>query len=323
MRVRNSVRAAIGLAFVLMPQAISAQATFPARPITIVVPTAAGSTADGAARIVANELSLIAKQPVVVDNRPGAGGALAAGYAAKAAPDGYTILLGTNSTHAANVSVFKNLQYDPIKDFAPITLAESAPAFLVVTPDSPLKSVDDLRRLARAKQGDISIGVFSVSGVVAATMMKGKGDFDFVHIPYKAPSPAITDLLGGRLDALVSDVQNTVSLEQSRKVRILAATSRARFPLLPDVPTMIEAGIPDYEMVSWGAYFAPRGTSADVVATLNRLLHAAYATESVRATCARFGMQIRVSTPAELAEFVRSEIPKWSEMIRASGYEPQ
>src|SRR5262249_14153834 len=164
---------------------------------------------------------------------------------------------------------------------------------------------------------------FSVSGIVAGAMLKGKGGFEFVQIPYKAPSPAITDLLGGRLDAMIADVQNTVSLAQGQKIRILAVSSRARFPVLPDVPTMIEAGIPDYDMVSWGAYFAPRDTPADVVAALNRLLHAAYATESVRATSARFGMQIRLSTPAELADFLRGEIPKWTEMIRASGYEQQ
>jgi tripartite-type tricarboxylate transporter receptor subunit TctC len=316
---RSAIALTVGLVS-LAPRDGCAQTNFPVRQITIVVPTAAGSTADGAARTVANELSVIAKQPVIVDNRPGAGGTLAAMYAAKAAPDGYTIMLGTNSTHAANVSLFKNLPYDPVKDFAPITFAESAPAFLVVPIESPLKSVDDLRRQARAKRGDISLGV---SGGVAATLLKGKGDFEFVQIPYKAPSPGITDLLGGRLDALFGDVQNTVSLAQGRKIRILAVTSRERFPLLPEIPTMIEAGIPDYEMVSWGAYFAPRETPPDVVATLNRLLRAVYATESVRATSARFGMQIKLSTPAELADFLRSEIQKWTEMIRASGYEQQ
>jgi tripartite-type tricarboxylate transporter receptor subunit TctC len=300
-----------------------AEAAFPERQITVVVPLAAGSTADGAARTVANELSVIAKQPVVVDNRPGAGGALAAVYAAKAAPDGYTIMLGTNATHAANVSLFKNLAYDPIANFAPITLAESAPAFLLVPADSPLKSVSDLRDVARTKRGDVSLGVFSISGIVAATMLKAKADLEFVQIPYKAPSPAITDLLGGRLDALFADVQNTVSLAQGQKVRVLAVTSRTRFPPLPDVPTMIEAGLPDYELLSWGAYFAPRATPPDVIAALNRMLHAAYATESVRSTSARFGMQIGLSTPVELAAFLHDEIPKWAEMIRASGYEQQ
>ena len=306
-----------------VPPIVLAQEAFPARQITIVVPTGAGGAADGAARNVANELSLIAKQPVVVDNRPGAGGSIAAAYVAKAMPDGYTILLGTNSTHAANVSVFKNLSYDPVKDFAPITMAESAPAFLIVAPESPIKSVEDMRRSARARGTAINIGVFNVSGVVAAAMLKAKGDFDIVQIPYKAPAPAVTDLLGGRVDALISDVVATLSLAQGQKIRILATTSSARFPPLPDIPTMVEAGVPDYEMISWGAYFAPRNTPPDVIATLNRMMHAAYATESVRATSARFGMQIRLSTPDELTAFVKSEIPKWSEMIRASGYEQQ
>lgn len=311
------------LAVAWVPQLASAQTTFPARQITIVVPTAAGGAADGAARNVASELALIAKQPVVIDNRPGAGGSIAAAYAAKAPPDGYTIILGTNSTHAANVSVFKRLAYDPIQDFTPITMAESAPAFLLVTPESPLKTVDDLRQAAKVKRGDLSIGVFNVSAVVAGAMLKAKGGFDFVAIPYKAPAPAVTDFLGGRLDAMISDVVNAISLVQGQKARALAVTSRSRFPMFPDVPTMIEAGIPDYEMISWGAYFAPRGTPPEIVATLNRLIHAAYATESVRITSVRLGMQIQLSTSDSLAAFLRSEIPKWTEMIRASGYEQQ
>jgi tripartite-type tricarboxylate transporter receptor subunit TctC len=321
LRLNKAGCLALCVAFAASPPIVLAQEAFPARQITIVVPTGAGGAADGVARNVANELSLIAKQPVVVDNRPGAGGSIAAAYVAKAMPDGYTILLGTNSTHAANVSVFKNLSYDPVKDFAPITMAESAPAFLIVAPESPIKSVEDMRRSARAR--GINIGVFNVSGVVAAAMLKAKGDFDIVQIPYKAPAPAVTDLLGGRVDALISDVVATLSLAQGQKIRILATTSSARFPPLPDIPTMVEAGVPDYEMISWGAYFAPRNTPPDVIATLNRMMHAAYATESVRATSARFGMQIRLSTPDELTAFVKSEIPKWSEMIRASGYEQQ
>lgn len=322
MQLRSLIGGAL-VAIAWMPQLASAEAAFPARQITIVVPTAAGGAADAAARNVAAELALVAKQPVVVDNRPGAGGSIAAAYAAKAAPDGYTIILGTNSTHAANVSVFKNLAYDPVRDFVPISMAESAPAFLLVTPESPLTTVDDLRRTAKAKRGDLSIGVFNVSGVVAGAMLKAKGDFEFVQIPYKAPAPAITDFLGGRLDAVISDVVNAISLVPGKKARALAVTSRTRFPLLPEVPTMIEAGIPDYEMISWGAYFAPRDTPPEIVATLNRFIHAAYATESVRATAARLGMQIQLSTPDGLATFLRTEIPKWTEMIRASGYEQQ
>ena len=192
-----------------LPRVASAQVSFPNRQITIVVPTAAGSTADGAARTVANELAVIAKQAVVVDNRPGAGGAIAAQYAAKAAPDGYTIFLGTNGTHAANVALVRNLAYDPVKDFAPITMAETAPAFLTVHSDSPLRSIAEFLRAARDRPGQLNVGVFSVSGIVAATMLKARAELDFVQVPYKAPSPAIGDLLGGRLDALVSDVQNT------------------------------------------------------------------------------------------------------------------
>jgi tripartite-type tricarboxylate transporter receptor subunit TctC len=323
LRLNKAICLALCVAFAASPPIVLAQEAFPARQITIVVPTGAGGAADGAARNVANELSLIAKQPVVVDNRPGAGGSIAAAYVAKAMPDGYTILLGTNSTHAANVSVFKNLSYDPVNDFAPITMAESAPAFLIVALESPIKSVEELRRAAQTRGAAINVGTFNVSGVVAAAMLKAKGGIDIVQIPYKAPSPAVTDLLGGRVDALISDVVATISLAQGQKVRILAATSSVRFPPLPDVPTMIEAGVPDYEMISWGAYFAPRNTPPDVIATLNRMMHGAYATESVRATSARFGMQIRLSTPDELTAFVKSEIPKWSEMIRASGHEQQ
>jgi tripartite-type tricarboxylate transporter receptor subunit TctC len=316
--------AVLAVAFVsLALHSAAAQSGFPARPITIVVPTAAGGAADGAARTVANQLAVVAKQPIIVDNRPGAGGTLAAMYAAKAAPDGYTIFLGTNSTHAASVSLFKSLQYDPVNDFAPITRAESAPAFLVVNPGSPIRSADEFLRAVRRKPGEVSIAVFSLSGVVAATMLRAKANIDFLQIPYKAPTPAISDLLGGRVDALFCDALNTVTLAQSQQIRALAATSRARSPVLSDVPTMIESGVPDYEMVSWGAFFAPRATPPEIIAALNRLLHATYATEPVQATIARLGQQVHVSSPEELAVFLRGEIPKWSEMIRASGYEQQ
>jgi len=317
------VAAACVACVAMLTRPTSAQPSFPSKQITIVVPTAAGSTADGAARTVANELTAIAKQSVVVDNRPGAGGAIAASYAAKAAPDGYTIFLGTNGTHAANVALVRNLSYDPVKDFAPITMAENAPAFLVVNNDSPLRSIAEFLQAARDRPGQLNVGVFSVSGIVAATMLKSRAELDFLQVPYKAPSPAIGDLLGQRLDALVSDVQNTVTLAQAGRIRVLAVTARTRFELMPDVPTVSEAGVPDYEMISWGAYFAPAATPRDVVATLNRMIHAAYATRSVQETSARFGMRIQLSSPEELDAFVRSEISKWSTMIAASGIAQQ
>jgi len=301
----------------------TADPSFPSKPITIVVPLAAGSTADGAARTLGNELSIIAKQPVIIDNRPGASGVIAAAFAAKAAPDGYTIFLATNSTHAANVSLFRNLPYDPVKDFAPITMAENAPAFFIVPATSPIKSMAEFIETASLKPGTLNVGVFSVSGIVAATMLSSKAGLNFLQVPYKAPSPAINDLLGGRLDALAADVQNAVTLTQGGRARALAVTSSQRFPVMPDVPTIGELGVPDYEMVSWGAYFAPAGTPREIVADLSRMIHAAYGTKSVRETSERFGMQIRLSTPEELGAFVRSEIAKWSAMIKASGLEPQ
>jgi tripartite-type tricarboxylate transporter receptor subunit TctC len=300
-----------------------ADTSFPSKPITIVVPLAAGSTADGAARTLGNELSIIAKQPVIIDNRPGASGVTAAAYAAKAPPDGYTIFLATNSTHAANVSLFRNLPYDPVKDFTPITMAENAPAFFIVRADSPISSMPELIETARQKPGVLNVGVFSVSGIVAATMLSSKAGINFLQVPYKTPSSAINDLLGGRLDALAADVQNAVTLTQGSRARALAVTSARRFPIMPDVPAISELGVPDYEMVSWGAYFAPAGTPREIVAELNRIIHIAYATRSVRETSERFGMQIRLSTPEELGVFVRSEISKWSTMIKASGLEPQ
>ena len=300
-----------------------AQILFPSKQITIVVPVAAGSTADGAARTLGNELSIIAKQPVIIDNRPGASGMIAAAFAAKAAPDGYTIFLGTNSTQAANVTLIKNLPYDPIKSFVPLTMAENAPAFFVVNADKGFNSMADFYKAAREQPGKLNVGVFSVSGIVAATMLSTRAKIEFLQVPYKAPAPAIADLLGGRLDALAADVQNTVTLAQGSQARVLAVTSGKRFPLMPDVPTVMETGVPDYELVSWGAYFAPAGTPPDIAATLNRMIHEAYATKSVRETSARFGMQIQLSTPEELGAFVQSEITKWSAMIKASALEAQ
>jgi tripartite-type tricarboxylate transporter receptor subunit TctC len=202
-------------------------------------------------------------------------------------------------------------------------MAENAPAFFIVNAASPFGAMTDLITAAKDRPGGLNVGVFSVSGIVAATMLAQRSGLDFLQIPYKAPAPAIGDLLGGRLDALAADVQNTVTLAQGGKARVLAVTSAKRFPLMPDVPTVGEAGIPNYEMTSWGAYFAPAGTPPDIVASLNRMIHAAYNTKSVRETSARFGMQINLSTPEELAQFLTSEIPKWSAMIKASALEAQ
>ncbi|MDO5625499.1 MAG: tripartite tricarboxylate transporter substrate binding protein [Pseudomonadota bacterium] len=305
-----------------LPAAALAQA-FPARPITFVVPFAAGSATDQLARALGQSVAEQGKQPVVIDNKAGASGMIAAQQVAKAAPDGYTVLITTNTTHAANEHLYKKLSYDPVKDFAPITGLGKGGQVLVVRADAPYGSVAELIAAARKAPGKLSFGSGSSSSRMAGEMFKQLTGTDILHVPYKSNPNAITDLLGGQIDLMITDTATGAPQIGAGKLKALGVSTTARIPLLPDVPTIAEAGVKGYDMGYWFAAYAPAGTPPQVVQHLNQLLVAA--TQSAGATTFFKGSGASAwhTTPQELARFQAGETAKWGQVIQAAGIQPE
>ena len=296
---------------------------YPNKPITLVVPFGPGSGTDQMARLYAKALGDELKVPIVVENKGGASGFIAAQYVAKAAPDGYTLMMTTNTTHAANEHLFKKLPYDPVKDFAPIGLLSTGQMLLLVPPDSPYKSVADLLAAARKAPGKLDFGSGSSSSQVAGFLLQQMAHVDMVNVPYKSNPQAITDLIGGRFTFMFADAPTALPQVQGGKLRALAASSSKRLASLPEVPTVAEAGVKGYDMGYWFAAYAPAGTPKPIVDKLNRMFAKATQTEEVKATLARTSGEVALSTPEGLAQFQAAESKKWGEVIRAAGIEPQ
>jgi tripartite-type tricarboxylate transporter receptor subunit TctC len=311
--------AALALA---LPGLAAAQA-FPAKPITFVVPFAAGSATDQLARALGQSLTEQSKQPVVVDNKAGASGMMAAQQAARAAADGYTVLITTNTTHAANEHLYKKLPYDAVKDFAPVTGLGKGGQVLVVKTESAYKSVADLLAFAKKNPGKLSFGSGSSSSRVAGEMLKQLADVDILHVPYKSNPLAITDLLGGQIDLMITDTSTGVPQVKAGKLRALGFSTQTRSPQLPDVPTIAEAGVKGYDMGYWFAAYVPAGTAAPVVAKLNELLVAAVRSAPAKAFFENGGVAAWTTTSDELAQFQTAETQKWGKVIKAAGIEPE
>jgi tripartite-type tricarboxylate transporter receptor subunit TctC len=306
----------------LLPGLAAAQA-FPSRPLSFVVPFAAGSATDQLARALGQSVSEQTKQAVVVENKAGASGMLAAQQAARAAADGYTVLITTNTTHAANEHLYKKLPYDPVKDFAPVSGLGKGGQVLVVNASSPYKSVAELLAAARKAPGKLSFGSGSSSSRVAGEMLKQLAGVDLLHVPYKSNPLAITDLLGGQIDLMITDTSTGVPQVRAGKLRPLGFSTQARSPQLPDVPTLDEAGVKGYDMGYWFAAYVPAGTPAPVVARLNELLVGAVKSASVKTFLDNGGVAAWTSTPDELARFQAAETQKWGRVIKAAGIEPE
>lgn len=322
-RRRALAGAAATLALALAGTASAQAPAYPAKAITFIVPFAAGSATDQLARALGQSVTTDTKQPVVVDNKAGASGMIAAQAAAKAAPDGYTVLITTNTTHAANEHLYKKLPYDPVKDFAPVTGLGKGGQVLVVNASAPYKNLGELLAAAKKDPGKLSFGSGSSSSRMAGEMLKQLAHVDILHVPYKSNPLAITDLLGGQIDMMITDTSTGVPQIKAGKLRALGYSTQKRGAQLPDVPTIAEAGVKGYDMGYWFAAYVPAGTPAPVVARLNELLAHATKSAAAKSFFDNAGSEAWTSTPEELARFQAAETQKWGKVIKAAGIEPE
>ena len=319
--MRSFAMLALILAMVAQGTTKAEAQAWPTKPIKWVVPFAPGGTTDILARTIGEKLSAALGQPVVIENRPGAGGGVGADYTAKAAPDGYTLVGGTISTHAINASLYKSLPYDPVKDFAPITLIARLPNLLVVNPNVPAKDVTELIALLKANPGKYT---FASSGNgtsqhLSGELFKSIAGVDMQHIPYKGSPPALQDVVAGQVTMTFDNITTAWPLAKAGNLRPLAVTTAQRSAVAPDVPTMQEAGLAGYEVGSWQGVFAPAGTPPDIVRKLNAEIVRILRTPEVRDKLVALGAEPVGNTSEEFAALVRSEVAKWADVVKRSG----
>ena len=297
--------------------------SYPAKPITFIVPFAAGTATDQLARSIGQAITTETGQAVVVDNKPGASGFIAAQAAAKAAADGYTVLITTNTTHAANEHLYRKLPYDPVREFTPITGLGKGGQILVVNPLNPAKSVGELIAQAKKDPGKLTFGSGSSSSRIAGELFQQMAGLQLLHVPYKSNTLAITDLLGGQIDMMITDTTTGLPQIKAGKLRALGFSGKQRSLLAPDVPTIDEAGVKGYEMTYWFAAYTPANTPAPVVKRLNELLIKATRSPSATTFYRSTGTDVFTTTPEELGKFQADESLKWGRIIKAAGIQPE
>lgn len=314
-------QAALAMAALALAGPVVAQTPWPgAKPITYVVPFTPGGSTDVIGRTLAHKLTESLKQSVIVENKPGTGGGIGATYVAKSAPDGYTLIGGTISTHAINGSLYPNLAYDPVKDFEPVSLVAFLPNVLLVGSNSGINSVAELIEVLRK---DPKRRTFASSGAGTSTHLAGelladRIGVELTHIPYKGTPPAMTDVATGQVTFMFDQLTAAIPLINAGKLKLLAVTTQDRLGIAPDTPTMIEAGVPDFQMFSWQAVYAPKGTPKSIVDRLSSDIAAALKQPDVKEKLTEMGMVIVGGSPAELADLMSREIPRWAELIRKS-----
>lgn len=306
-------------AFLVVNGALCALAqTYPAQTVKIVVPFPAGGGIDIIARVIAPKLSEALGQTVIVENRAGAGGSVAATAVAKAPSDGYTVLLGTGSTHGTNAVVYSKLGYDPGRDFAPVVPVATSPLMLVTHPSVPAKSVKELIELARSKPDELKYSSFGTGGLnhLAGELFSAMANIKTTHVPYRGTAPAMNDLIAGQVQYSFESVQASIGHIQAGTIRLLAAAGEGRASLLPDAPTVAESGVPGFAAVSWSGIFAPAGTPKPIVQLLNSKMNPILASPEVKASLAKLGVETLGGSPEKLAGMVESEIRKWTDIAR-------
>ena len=313
-------RIALAAAFAASAACAVAQ-PYPSQPIKIIVPFTAGGTTDILARTIGQKLGEAWKQPVIVENKPGAGGNIGADSVAKARPDGYTLLMGTIGTQAINQSLYAKMPYDSTRDFAPITLVAIVPNMLVVHPSVPAKSVAELVQLAKSKPGELNFASSSTGGSphLSGEMFKQMTGANIVHVPYKGSAPAVTDLLGGQVSMMFDNMPSVLPHVKAGKLRALGVTSARRSPAAPDIPTIAESGVPGYEVDSWFGLLAPAGTPKEIVAKLSAEIVRILQMPDVNERLAQQGAVPVGNTPEQFAEHIARETAKWAKVVKTSG----
>jgi tripartite-type tricarboxylate transporter receptor subunit TctC len=298
-----------------------AAADYPSRPVTLVVAFTPGGPSDVLARIVGKKMEQLLGQPFVIENRPGAGGNIAAEGVAHAAPDGYTLLMGNNSILATNEALYKHINYSPGKDFVPITLIGTQANILVVNPDVPAHSLKELIALAKAQPGKINFASsgYGAAAHLAGELFKSDAKIDIVHVPYKGAAPALQDVLGGHDQMMFATAASVIGHIEGGRVRALAVTTLKRTKVLPDLPTMDEAGLKGFDASTWHGLVAPAGTPPQVIAALHDAAVKALHDPGVEASLGKLGVDIVADTPQEFQAYIDSEIPKWTAIVKASG----
>jgi tripartite-type tricarboxylate transporter receptor subunit TctC len=320
--MRRTILAALGACWLGLGLITAAQAqSYPSRPITLVVAFTPAGPSDVLARVLGHKLEELLKQPIVIVNRPGAGGNIGAEAVASAAPDGYTLLMGNNSILATNASLYKKLPYDPVKDFKPISLVGNQANILVVNPNLPVKSMAELIALAKAKPGQIN---YASSGIgtaahLAGALFRAQANIDIVHVAYKGAAPALQDVISGQVQMMFATAASAVGFINSGLVRPLAVTTLKRSILFPDLPTVAEQGLPGFEATTWHGLVAPAATPPAVIDTLHDATIKALQDPAVVKSLTDLGVEISSSTPAAFAQYITAEIPKWTAVVKASG----
>ena len=312
-------------ALLAISASVQAQDSYPNKPIIFIVPYAAGGGADSRSRQMAQKMSVILKQSIIVDNKPGAGGNIGTEMIARAAPDGYTIGMGNFAPMAVNKTLFTNLRYDPENDVTPIMLIEKGPLVLVVNPNSPYKNLQDIITAAKAKPGVLTFSSGGIGGShqLSAEIFKQSAGIDMIHVPYKSGAAGLTDLMAGNVNMMFDQMYSAMPSIKADKLRPIAITSKKRSPLLPNVPSFTELGYPKVEVLNWQGLIAPKGTPKAIIDKLNAAANEALKDPQLRELMLSQGNEIGGGTPADFAALIRSESIKWGAVVRIAQIKPE
>jgi tripartite-type tricarboxylate transporter receptor subunit TctC len=324
MRLIKKISSLLGISVALISTAF-AQVDYPNKPINFIVPYGAGGSADSRSRQIAQKMSLILKQPIVIDNKPGAGGNIGTEFIARAVPDGYTIGMGNFAPMAVNKTLFGNLRYDPETDLSPIVLIEKGPLVLVVNPNSPYKTISDIVSAAKANPGVLTFSSGGIGGShqLSAELFELNAGISMIHVPYKSGSAALMDLMAGNVDLMFDQMYSAVPSIKADKLRPIAITSKKRSPLLPYVPSFVELGYPKVEVLNWQGLIAPKGMPKAVIDKLNAVANQALKDPGLRELMLSQGNEIGGGTPAEFAALIKAEAVKWSVVVKTANIKPE
>ncbi|GAB3761990.1 tripartite tricarboxylate transporter substrate binding protein [Ramlibacter monticola] len=318
-------RSLLGAALGVVPAFGWAAGAYPQRPIRLVLGFPPGGATDISARMIAQKMAEILQQPIVVDNRPGASGNIAANAVAHSAPDGYTLFYTTSTVHGINPNVFAKLPYDPVADFEPVLFASRVPMMLLVRNDLGVASTKELIQLAKAKPGKLTYASAGPGSTqhLAGALLCSKARIEALHVPYKGSSPALTDLMAGQVDFMVDTTSASLPFVRAGKIRALAISGKSRSPVVPELPTIDADGVPGYNVAAWGGLVVPKGTPANIVRTLNSAGNEALRSKDVMAGAAQNGGELKGGTPEEFGAFIRQELATWKAAVEAAGVPKQ